>query len=801
TYDAAGNRTSLTDPTGTVTHYTYDELGHPASVTDALGNTTHVRCNAAGLVTEVTDPLGAVTSYRRDAFGRVTTVIDPLGATTHLQWSVEGRLLRRIAPDGAEQSWTYDGEGNCTRYVDALGGVTTYEYTHFDLLTAQTGPDGVRHEFTHDAELRLTGVTNPQGLTWTYGYDGAGRLLEETDFDGRRLTYAYDAAGRLTARTNGLGQTITYEHDVLGRMVARNADGAVTTYAHDAAGRLLEATCPDATLIYRRDRLGRVKSETTNGRTLTFTYDELGRRTRRITPSGAVSEWTYDAAGRRNSLTASGHRFDIEHDAAGREVARHFGESIALTHEWDAAGRVISQSVLAGEDRLHHHSYTYRRDGYLTAVDDRSFELDAVGRVTAVEGPGWQERYAYDSAGNQQEAGWPERLPGAEAQGTRTYSGTLIKRAGTVRYEHDAQGRVVLRQKVRLSRKPDTWRYEWDAEDRLRSVVTPDGTRWRYLYDPLGRRIAKQRLTADGAEVAEQVDFTWDGPTLTEQMTTSAALPNPVILTWDHDGLRPVSQTERITAAEAPQEEIDSRFFAIVTDLVGAPTELVDERGTTAWRTRTTLWGTTTWPTSSTAYTPLRFPGQYFDPETGLHYNFHRHYDPETARYTSPDPLGLAPAPNPASYVHNPHTWADPLGLTPCEDAEKNAAARNETVLGPDVPAREEASVGSAAHHKYKKTFFDAYPDQKGKVVVHHAIEQQVLKRYPGLFTPDEIHSLENLRGIPKGDINSRIHLSEIRIKWNDFYNSHPNPTRQEVLDHVTHVDDTLGHWFDPRIR
>lgn len=62
---------------------------------------------------------------------------------------------------------------------------------------------------------------------------------------------------------------------------------------------------------------------------------------------------------------------------------------------------------------------------------------------------------------------------------------------------------------------------------------------------------------------------------------------------------------------------------------------------------------------------PLRFPGQYHDLETGHHYNLHRHYDPETARYLTPDPLGLVPAPNPISYVHNPLTWSDPLGLTP----------------------------------------------------------------------------------------------------------------------------------------
>jgi RHS repeat-associated protein len=121
-------------------------------------------------------------------------------------------------------------------------------------------------------------------------------------------------------------------------------------------------------------------------------------------------------------------------------------------------------------------------------------------------------------------------------------------------------------------------------------------------------------------------------------------------------------------ANSTTQREIDQRFFVIVTDLVGTTKELVDESGAIAWRTRTTLWGTTTWPKTATAHTPLRFPGQYHDLESGLHYNLNRHYDPECARYTTPDPLGLAPALNPVTYVHNPCTWSGPLGLTHYRD-------------------------------------------------------------------------------------------------------------------------------------
>ncbi|SFY50421.1 DUF6531 domain-containing protein [Streptomyces sp. F-1] len=672
TFDARGNRTSVTDPAGRTTHFTYHESGHLTSVTDPLGNTTTVECDRAGLPLTVTDPLGAVTRYARDAFGRPTAITDPAGATTLLEWSVEGHLLRRTAPDGTTDTWTYDGEGNCTSHTDPLGGVSHFSYTHFDLLSSRTGPDGVRYEFEHDAELRLTKVTNPQGLTWEYEYDAAGHLRAEKDFDGRRRTYEYDSAGRLVSRSDTLGQRIAFERDALGRITRKHAAGALTTYAYDFTDQLAEATGPDGTtLTLLRDRHGRLRSETVNGRTLTYTYDELGRRTGRTTPTGAVSTWSYDAAGRRTNMVASGRPIDFTYDETGRELTRHIGGTVTLAHTFDPLGRLTTQSVTgAAGTLLQHRSYTYRADGNLTGIDDhlsgpRRFDLDATGRVTAVHAAGWTERYAYDEAGNQTEANWPSAHPGAEATGPRAYQGTRILRAGNVRYEHDALGRITLRQKTRLSRKPDTWRYEWDTEDRLVSVTTPDGTRWRYTYDPLGRRTAKLRLADDGETALEEVTFTWDGTTLCEQTTTAPSLPHPVTLTWDHQGLRPLSQTERITSADTPQEEIDSRFFAIVTDLVGTPNELIDEQGHIAWRTRSTLWGTTAWSTNSTTYTPLRFPGQYYDPETGLHYNYFRHYDPETGRYFTLDPLGIAPAPNPATYVRNPYTWADPLGLAP----------------------------------------------------------------------------------------------------------------------------------------
>ncbi|MEU4997747.1 RHS repeat-associated core domain-containing protein [Streptomyces sp. NPDC021622] len=676
-YDSRGNCTAVTDTDGATYRYSYSAQGHVTAITDPLGHTTTVTCDPAGLPLSSRDPLGATTRWTRTAAGLPEQFIDPLGRTTHLTWSAEGLLTSRSTPDGATETWSYDGEGNCIKHTDAAGATSRLEYTHFDLLSARTDADGARHTFDYDPSLRLIRVTNPQGLQWQYEYDAAGRPVTETDFDGRSIRYTHDAAGRLVARTNALGQRVEYEHDPVGRVVRSDADGAVTDYTYDAAGHLVHASTGSSTLTLRRDPAGRLVSQNTDGRELTHAYDALGRVISRTTPTGATTTWSYDAAGHPSGANASGHALRFEYDAAGQEVARHLGADLTFTHSFDERGRLTAQSVAAGGTRrVQHRAYRYRGDGHLLGIDDqvsgsRRFDLDAAKRVTAVHAEDWTERYAYDEAGNQTEAAWPSAHPGQDAVGTRIYEGTRLARAGRVRYEYDALGRIVLRQRSRLSRKPETWRYEWDVQDKLRSVVTPDGTRWTYQYDPLGRRSAKQRIAHDGRTIVEQTDFTWDGTTLCEQTHRARGLPHDVTMTWDHDRMRPLTQLERITtpagdaAPETSQREIDSRFFMIVTDLIGTPTELVGEKGDIAWRSRSTLWGATAWASDSSAYTPLRFPGQYYDPETGLHHNYFRHYEPETGRYATPDPLGLAPAPHPVTYVDNPHTWSDPLGLSP----------------------------------------------------------------------------------------------------------------------------------------
>ncbi|MEU7277479.1 DUF6531 domain-containing protein [Streptomyces sp. NPDC045431] len=694
-WDERGNRTRVTEPDGATTLFTYDAHGAVASVTDPLGAVQTLVNNAAGLVVSVTDPLGARHHIAYDSFGRTASISDPMGGTTHLTWTVEGQLKSRVEPDGTGEEWTYDDEGNCLTHTDALGQVTRFTYTDFDLLTSRVSADGARHTFTYDTELRLTRVTDPQGRTWDYVYDACGAVVSESDFDGRTVHYRYDAEGRLVGRTNSMGQTIEYAYDRIGNQIRKTVDGTTTLFEHDEAGRLTRAVSPMVTLTYAYDRAGRITGESVDGRTLTSRYDDAGRPVLRVTPAGVTSAYRYDAAGNRTAIESSGRTLSFSYDATGRETARHLAPGTVLTHSWDVSGRLTGQSLGAALSR----SYTYRADGLLTAVSGpntgrRTFDLDPVGRVTGIHASQWNESYAYDDAGRQTHAEWPDGQPSSEARGEREYTGTLLRRAGSVHYEYDAAGRVVLRRKTRLSRKPDVWRYSWDAEDHLTEVITPDGTRWRYLYDPLGRRVAKQRLAPDERTVAEETRFVWDGAHLVEQTTHTVGTSEDITLTWDRDGAHPVSQTESKSRVDDTEDPLDQRFYSIVTDLVGTPTELVDPSGEIACRMRSTLWGVTTWNRDASAYTPLRFPGQYFDVETQLHYNVFRHYDPATGLYTSPDPLGLDAGPDPHRYVLNPLHAFDYFGLQQLTCKENAKLLRENMTREGRAP-----SAGQAAAH------------------------------------------------------------------------------------------------------
>lgn len=335
----------------------------------------------------------------------------------------------------------------------------------------------------------------------------------------------------------------------------------------------------------------------------------------------------------------------------------------------------------------------------------------------------------------------------------------MLARSGRDRYAYDGQGRLTRHTRTRISQKAETWLYEWDAQDHLTTIRTPDGTVWSYLYDALGRRVAKRRHASDGT-VVESTLFAWAGGTVIEQTATGGAAGGET-LAWAYQGYEPLAQVElrggeaRVDGEEASQADIDARFYSIVTDLAGAPAELVTPEGELYWHSRRTIWGAG----DEEAPTPLRFAGQYADAESGLHYNHHRYYDPGTGRYLSQDPLGLAPAPNPNTYVHNPTTWSDPAGLqgSECRIVYRNLRddedpSRGLDAKNPDATYKPSGHVLHGSKPNWKSQFISTTRSRQVALESQWASERVVAIDLSKL-DPSQIIDLSTDAGRSKHDI------------------------------------------------
>jgi RHS repeat-associated protein len=213
----------------------------------------------------------------------------------------------------------------------------------------------------------------------------------------------------------------------------------------------------------------------------------------------------------------------------------------------------------------------------------------------------------------------------------------VLKKADGVSYVHDADGNMI--EKVLPDGKK--WAYQWDGAGQLREVVRPDGQVVSFAYDALGRRVRK--TAGDQTTV-----FMWDGNDVAHELR-----PGIGVITWEFE-----------PETFAPVAKIEgTRCYGVVTDHHGTPFAVFDEVGEIAWRTQLDVFGVVQTDVMDTSCS-WRWPGQYDDQETGLHYNRFRYYDPQTNTYISQDPVGVTGGMSLYSYVLDPLKFVDPLGLS-----------------------------------------------------------------------------------------------------------------------------------------
>jgi len=223
------------------------------------------------------------------------------------------------------------------------------------------------------------------------------------------------------------------------------------------------------------------------------------------------------------------------------------------------------------------------------------------------------------------------------------YASNRLASIGGAPVNLDANGNTTLLRGMVLAYSPD---------NRLVSL-TREGVITRYTYNAAGERVAKV-----GTDKTSLFHYGLEGQ-LKAELNSSGQL----VKAYVHANGQPVAVVDYSTSPLG-------RIYYIHTDHLGTPQGLSDETGTVVWRARYQPFGLATVDEDpdqdGTAITfNLRFPGQQFDEESGLHYNYYRDYDPNTGRYIESDPIGLEGGAN--VYVYgdgNPLVRLDVYGLT-----------------------------------------------------------------------------------------------------------------------------------------
>ncbi|WP_147393159.1 RHS repeat-associated core domain-containing protein, partial [Paracoccus siganidrum] len=718
-YGPGGLLVAAIDPAGNRTEYRHDARGNLVGATDALGRNSSLGLGERGQVLRIDLPGGVQERIHYDPLLRPSRRIDPDGHEIRMGFDTEGRLrwltdqigattrydmtrgpdnprgaLRRVEqPDGSVSELSWDVEGQLAQVTDPTGASRHFRYGAFDLPVETVDARGHRLRLEHDRQMRLTAVVNELGERYEFTHDAAGRVVAERDYSGLVTRYEHDAAGRVIRKTAPDGTRTDYRHSPAGRLLALRVttpEGvAETRYDYDPRGLLIRAENDVATVEYDYDALGRVVAERLNGRQISLDYSVAGHRVARSGDVLYLAEgWT--RAGLPADLRIGDHApLSFRHDPRGLEQLRHSPAGFALAQGHTVMGQLAEQIAgpfarLPEEARIGalggarpveiatrvgaraHRTYDWDRAGRAIAINDRvlgevRLDYDDRGQVTTTrrDTPAGQtllRHFEYDPARNISAV-----IEAGRTQPVETSAGR-VRRRGRVLYRHDSCGRVIEKRVEEPGFRPRVWRMHWDGLGQLAALETPDGQCWRYAYDPMGRRIA--RMAAGQGGFACQ----WEGDRLIAEapMTADGTVAWDAARHWVYEpgSFRPLAQIER------------GRLHYIVTDHLGTPRELLSEDGEeVAWRGELSLWGDLAElrlprraanDDSPPTDCPIRFQGQFFDAESGLHYNRFRYYDPEAMQYLSPDPIGLAGGVRPQGYVDDPNGWVDPLGLAGC---------------------------------------------------------------------------------------------------------------------------------------
>jgi RHS repeat-associated protein len=353
-YDAASNRTSMTDPQSGVTHYYYDTLNRLTTLNDAGANNFTFQYDALSRRTLLTRPNGINTNYNYDSLSRLLSVLHQLNGATvdgaSYEYDAAGnRLAKTDQASQVTSSYAYDA---IYQLLQVTQGATTTESYTYDLVGNRLSSLGVS-PYVYNSSNQLTSTP-----TATYTYDNNGSLKTKVDATGT-TTYNWDYENRLSSVVLPAGGgTVSFKYDPFGRRIQKSGPGGTVNYLYDGMN-VIEEVDNSGNLLARYTQGTGVDQPLTELRSGTSSYyqqDAIGSVTSLSNSSGALANtYTYDSFG---NLTASTGTVTNPFQYTGREFEQETGRYFYRARYFDQSiGRFISEDPIGFKGGINFYAY------------------------------------------------------------------------------------------------------------------------------------------------------------------------------------------------------------------------------------------------------------------------------------------------------------------------------------------------------------------------------------------------------------------------------------------------------------
>jgi RHS repeat-associated protein len=614
TYNSAGKVAKAVYPLSTLT-YEYDENLNVKNVTDSLGRKSEVTYDPDNQVASVIDPKGGVTKFERPEINNLT-VSDPLTQLT--KYTTSGTKKTVVSPDTGTTRHTFDKAGNLVevRYLDYFDVVNSISYDSMNrpktIRSSKCCTSETENKYTYFYDYQLPYTAEPCE-------NGKGRIcgVRNESKGNYGLYFSYYTSGALARNTqivNGTRFQQTFTYDSIGRLsTVEYSNGVALRYGYNSAsqvnsiekriGGVWSSLVTKTEYAYSSSpSLYRSKSvfKFGNGISKAYVRDQWGV----LTSIGPDPDNTYEALqGRLNySYTPGGEILSIfkAYDTAPTSYEYDLNSQLQRVKKYIQDGQ-------GGTGYNYVDTYTYDSNG------NRKTHARGGGVYkTNTWGPTETDTYNYEPGSNKLTSitGSRAKSFAYDKQGNMTSKSGY---GGNQSYKYDGLNRLI-------SSNNGSYQYQYDASN-LRIIKRWSGGEVRYFYNESGQLIAE---TAPNSSTIDKIYVYWGG-------TPVAVIRN-------------------------------NEAFYIESDHLGRPTQITNSAKISVWWGGGTEFGNS--GAGSFGEFNIGLPGQYFDKETGLWYNWNRYYDASIGRYIQSDPIGLAGGINTYAYAKNNPIWfVDPNGL------------------------------------------------------------------------------------------------------------------------------------------